>query len=308
MLLKDRRGFSLSNEKYHAGDTSEVNSKNIIELSHYNAFPQALYPEGLGKSRTTEYIQIGYNFLINKTDPDMQKPSFFMWFKDYTEFFIFDNFISKSKTLYLHYFIPVSNDLLGEMEIDKLEGRAMVVVSKIEKSEIKDNNALECKVSFERLEPWSINKNILEVINLESFGGKIYSYSYPYTYGAGARKEVTINNMSNIASPLKIKIEAPASNPVITLSDYDTGVMYSEMRIIDEITNEGDYFFIDSNVNSHTVIKSVAGTEINVWQKLDRTYDNALFLQPGNSIIAYGNEFSPSGKVYVEWELIFDVI
>ena len=308
MLLTDRRGFSISNENYHPGEDSKENSKNIMELSHYNEFPQALYPEGLGKSQTTEYTQIEYNFLINKTDPDMQKPSFSMWFKDYTQFFIFENFISKSKKLYLHYFIPVSQDLLEKLGVEKFEGRAMVVVSKIEKTEIKDNNVLECKISFERLEPWSINKDFSEVIHLDDVGGKIYSHSFPYVYGSGGRKEIIVENMSNISAPLKIKMEADASNPAISLIDYDTGNIYNKIKILDSIVDEGDYFYLDSNVNSHVVMKSLNGTEINVWQKLDRDYDNALFLQPGKSIISYDNEFTPSGKVYMEWELIFDVI
>lgn len=92
-------------------------------------------------------------------------------------------------------------------------------VTKLEKTEMSQNNVLPQSLEFTQLTPFYRKQEQTIVIRISDTGKK-YPFTYPYSYGARAVENNEINNPYLLDVPIIITIDGTINNPTIDLYNY----------------------------------------------------------------------------------------
>ncbi|HHX80736.1 MAG TPA: hypothetical protein GX692_06710 [Acholeplasmataceae bacterium] len=146
-----------------------------------------------------------------------------------------------------------------------------------------ESNILRSEVKVDCLSLWLVNKTAhIDVVDVG--GGKIYSYSYPYVYAVSFNGKVTVNNNSPRSVPLTLRLTGNCLNPRVIIRQ--NGVDIQTLRlIIDE--RENPTIVICSKPTNQYIRRYTADGEDDYYDKQDFSYDNFLFLPPGESEIFF---------------------
>ena len=139
------RKFSLINEK--GKEYSLMNLKNTCLLTE---------PTGLGYSYSTDYEQLGYEFLTNLRKLEQGAVNGIVNFLNYDNFKEFANFIETAKMLKFVYKIPFENNSVTYYRD--------VNIKSLEKTERQENGIISENIEFDCLSLWyEQNETILKI-------------------------------------------------------------------------------------------------------------------------------------------------
>lgn len=171
------------------------------EFSLMNADNGALFqPSGLGYDDVTEYEQVGEIFapLTQRFGQQIVAGTMVFGEQPYPKYLTFTKFCQHSP-LSLVY------------ETDAGTYQIPVRLTKIEKGDTDGWTYLECHVEFTALA--RMYKTVTANNSGTAGGGKIYDYEYDYIYGDFVADTVTIDSDSVTASPCRISIFGPCTQP-----------------------------------------------------------------------------------------------
>ena len=171
------------------------------EFSLMNADNGALFqPSGLGYDDVTEYEQVGEIFapLTQRFGQQIVAGTMVFGEQPYPKYLTFTKFCQHSP-LSLVY------------ETDAGTYQIPVRLTKIEKGDTDGWTYLECAVEFTALA--RMYKTVTANNTCSAGGGKIYDYEYDYIYGDFVADTVTIDSDSVTASPCRISIFGPCTQP-----------------------------------------------------------------------------------------------
>lgn len=171
------------------------------EFSLMNADNGALFqPSGLGYDDVTEYEQVGEIFapLTQRFGQQIVAGTMVFGEQPYPKYLTFTKFCQHSP-LSLVY------------ETDAGTYQIPVRLTKIEKGDTDGWTYLECAVEFTALA--RMYKTVTANNTGSAGGGKIYDYEYDYIYGDFVADTVTIDSDSVTASPCRISIFGPCTQP-----------------------------------------------------------------------------------------------
>ena len=171
------------------------------EFSLMNADNGALFqPSGLGYDDVTEYEQVGEIFapLTQRFGQQIVAGTMVFGEQPYPKYLTFTKFCQHSP-LSLVY------------ETDAGTYQIPVRLTKIEKGDTDGWTYLECPVEFTALA--RMYKTVTANNSGTAGGGKIYDYEYDYIYGDFVADTVTIDSDSVTASPCRISIFGPCTQP-----------------------------------------------------------------------------------------------
>lgn len=192
-----------------------------------------------------------------------------VFLKGYKGFTEWREYVTKSKSLRLVY---------------KADGEkyCFVNVKSSTKGQLT-SQTIKSKVTLDCLSSWFVDKTVrIDVV--DEGGGKVYSYSYPYVYSLSFNGKVKVFNNSNKSVPLHIKISGNCLNPRVIIRQ--NGVDIQGLRILTDERNS-PVIEISSRATEQYIIKRENGEVLDYYSFQDFTYDNFLFLPPGESEIFF---------------------
>jgi len=243
---------------------------------------------GLGYSRATEYQSIGNHYKPLRPRFQQWTPSGTILFSDrdtcYAEYQRFVLFCQDSP-LVLSYF---QHTKTYHMQVE---------VQRLEKTEIGENDALECAVEFVGLSPWyEIVTAKHELIEVEE--DKTYDYyylprpGYPdggYIYGNDGIMSVSINNPSYMRSPIKLMIHGPVLNPAWALNCNGKTIGTGRMLA----TIDANHMLIVDNTSPDFLIQQAnldGSSPQDIYQLSDFNTDRFVYLERGLNTLTVTHE------------------
>lgn len=247
---------------------NEVGSTFYFDYAHKCIIEEL---DGLGFEFDIEYSDFDADFVETKRKIPQKQISLNLIFIDgYIGFTRFREYVTKSKEIRLFY----------ETVIGKKYCYINIVSSS--KSQL-ESNILRSEVKIDCLSLWLVNKTAhIDVVDVG--GGKIYSYSYPYVYAVSFNGKVTVNNNSPRSVPLTLRLIGNCLNPRVIIRQ--NGVDVQTLRLITD-ERESPTIVICSKPTNQYIRRYTADGEDDYYDKQDFSYENFLFLPPGESEIFF---------------------
>lgn len=246
---------------------------NRFDLSDENARFSLLSPKGLGFEKNIEVDNIGsreklLSEQLNNTDVQGE-----LWFYNdsngvlYEKYRDFISFI-KYKPLELHYLPP--------NEISDFYSN--VVITKLEKEEIKKTKNMVCPIVFHRLSQWLDSQEFtISVSNVNVDTGKSYPLARPYHYAGNSLSNIEYSNNGTEDCGFIFTIDGEVVNP--QLSIYNSlGEISGRLKL----DGTFDYVRVDSNEDAYT---------------MELSYNGVVLSNPEN----YQDLSIADGKIDVTW-------
>ena len=222
--------------------------------------------DGLGRSRSIEYRQIGNRFKAVKDTLDQGVIKGTVKFWKGSETTKLRNFIQfcEEKPLTLSYEQNGTYYRQG-------------YVSAIDRSE---SNTLEVDVTFTCITPWYKELTAISVPYDPSVSGKIYPYHYSYEYQGLEVNEVVIESNSLMKSPCKITIKGPLTNP--EWNHYVNGNFVGSGKVTASIPND-NYIVIDTTQIPCSIKEYNAQDELvlDLYPSSDISTERFIYLENG---------------------------
>lgn len=261
---------------------NEVGSTFYFDYKH-NTLIEEL--DGLGFEFDIEYSDFDAEFVETKRTIPQRSIDFTLVFLDgYIGFTRWREYLTKSKEIRLFY--------------ETVAGKKYCYINIVSSSKAQlESGILRSKVKIDCLSLWLVNKSAhIDVRDVG--GGKIYSYEYPYVYAVSFNGKVTVNNDSPRNVPLVIRLIGNCLNPRVIIRQ--DGVDIQTLRLI---TDERDNPTIEiSSKPTNQYIRRLLNNEVeDYYNKQDFTFNNFLFLPPGESEIF----FDPGVREEAECEIEF---
>lgn len=210
-------------------------------------------PTDLGISYTTEYEQVGNNFILNKKNIEQKNPSGTLNFINYDNYYKFINFIESSKSLKLYYKVPFENSSPREYYKD-------IDFALLEKTEIKPEGVISELVTFNSLSLWyEENETTYDITAQEN--EMRYDYRWDSRYTTYNKRSIVYDNKGHVEAPIKVEIDGYIENPSIQIL-VDNEVV-SEITV-PVIINDFEKFCYSSKTGDIYIKK----------QKADGTFEN----------------------------------
>lgn len=240
--------------------------------------------EGLGFDYEIEYQEFESNFVESKrTMPLRVISATILFMEGYVGFTKWRDFITKSISLRLFY----------ESDGTKY---CYVNVKSSTKSQI-ESGILRSSIELECLTLWLVNKSkTITVVKSEE--GKVYPYKYTFVYSLSFDGKVIVINNSARSIPLKIRISGNVYNPRVLVRQGEK-VITGMRLLLDE--REQPIIEISADPVNQYIKKIANGEEIDIYDKQDFSYDNFLFLPPGQSEVY----FDPGVREVISCEISF---
>lgn len=240
--------------------------------------------EGLGFDYEIEYQEFESNFVESKrTMPLRVISATILFMEGYVGFTKWRDFITKSISLRLFY----------ESDGTKY---CYVNVKSSTKSQI-ESGILRSSIELECLTLWLVNKSkTITVVKSEE--GKVYPYKYTFVYSLSFDGKVIVINDSARSIPLKIRIYGNVYNPRVLVRQGEK-VITGMRLLLDE--REQPIIEISADPVNQYIKKIANGEEIDIYDKQDFSYDNFLFLPPGQSEVY----FDPGVREVISCEISF---
>ena len=261
---------------------NEVGSTFYFDYKH-NTLIEEL--DGLGFEFDIEYSDFDAEFVETKRTIPQRSIDFTLVFLDgYIGFTRWREYLTKSKEIRLFY--------------ETVAGKKYCYINIVSSSKAQlESGILRSKVKIDCLSLWLVNKSAhIDVRDVG--GGKIYSYEYPYVYAVSFNGKVMVNNDSPRNVPLVIRLIGNCLNPRVIIRQ--DGVDIQTLRLI---TDERDNPTIEINSKpTNQYIRKLLNNEVeDYYNKQDFSFDNFLFLPPGESEIF----FDPGVREEAECEIEF---
>lgn len=259
------REFKLINEKGQEYSLMDIEKYCLLtELS------------GLGYSYSTEYEQLGNNFLTNLRKLEQGIITGVTNFLYYENFMDFGNFVESAKKLQFVYSIPYKDE-------KKIFYRD-INIKLIGKSEKQKDGVLSEKVEFECLSLWyEQNETIFKI---ETYDDEMrYNYRWNSRYIDYNTRAIQFNNKGHVEAQFQVEIDGFVKNPVISIFvDNDE---YASIKIPITI-NEYEKLLYSSKTGEIYIQKqNMDGTRESLWknQYIDIRKQNIFKLPLGVSEI-----------------------
>lgn len=275
------RKFTLINKDGKSYDLTEKRKKFI-----YNV-------DGLGYSRETEFQRIGEHMaLINDhLTQGVITGSIHFWNPNaHQQYFKFAQFC-QNKPLKLLYTSPTGATYYRDG-----------YVTRIDKAE---TNALTAVIEFKSITPWYKSVNVFN--SGEISGGKVYDYTYDYQYAEGTSQAVVINSDSYEASPVRITLYGPLTNP--SWSHYLNNELVVTGRV-NGVVDEGNKLVIDTTTIPYSIRQYDMADNLisDMYQLSDFSTYRFVNLGYGENIISVTHESTSVVKVGVEAKIEYATV
>lgn len=252
------RKFKLINEKGQ--------EYSLMDIKKYCLLTE---PSGLGYSYSTDYEQLGYEFLTNLRKLEQGIISGIANFINYDNFFDFGNFIETSQRLKFVYEIPFKNKNITYYRDVNIKG--------IGKTEKQENGIISETVEFDCLSLWyEQNETIFKI---ETYEDEMrYNYRWNSRYIDYNTRAIQFDNKGHVEAPIQVEIDGFVQNPTITVLIDDEE--YASIKIPITI-NEFEKLLYSSKTGEIYIQKqNTDGTKENLWKKeyIDITKQNIFKL------------------------------
>jgi len=152
-------------------------------------------------------------------------------------------------------------------------------VDDVGKTELSEySGVLEQNISILPLTPF-FEKIENDITIKRSTIGKTYPYKYKYSYGITETLDNKIENVYIKEIPLIVEIYGTISNPIVTLRDATTNVVYNEVRFLGVDLLAGQKIIINS-AQKKIWFDDGTGNLVDYYYKLDEAYDSYLRATP----------------------------
>lgn len=243
-------------------------------------------PSGLGVSRGIDSISAGLDWIVTDNQVEQQTVSGDILLKGYQKYSDFVRFCS---------YTPLT---LCYMPLNKWFYRSCLI-EKLEKSEINFGQYwLVCPVDFLCLTAW-YDQITARKTQLDSSVGKVYSYTYPYTYSETTAGTVLINNIATIASPSRLHIIGPVTNPSWALLQ---GGKITVQGKVNAVITAGNKLVVDSSPSALEIAEYTYDNVFvrNLYPDSDFSTARFLYIPPGESTITFQHEGSSEIDAWIE--------
>ena len=243
-------------------------------------------PAGLGFKYTNTFSDREDQFyLINQKKKQETFSGNILFFEPdaYKKYYDFAEYLSNSKKLYLYQDFDI--------KIDNQIPYCEVSIETIEKNEL-DGNCLEIPIKLTINSNWLIDKNY--VSQTYTVGGACFDnarYEKDTYYFSGI-KTLDILNAGNNKVALIIEIFGTTTNPEVIITDSKGNANRVKLNITTDSTQK---IIIDATPFAEKiVVRNADGTEVNVYQDLNFTYDSFLYAPVGPASLRLngGSEYS----------------
>lgn len=251
-------------------------------------------PDGLGYEDVTEYEQIGEFFapLTERFGQQVITGTMVFAVNPYQKYLAFTKFC-RHAPLSLVY------------ETDAGIFQIPVRLTKIEKGDTEGWTYLACQVEFTALA--RMYKTIVANNSGSAGGGKVYDYEYDYVYGDFVADTVTIDSDSVTASPCRISIFGPCTQPtwlhyvdgVQVATGYYNGTIPALHKLV-----------IDTTSTPYSIEEQdIAGNLIaDRYELCDFSTERFFLLEYGHNTISVGHSDVDSIRLMVEGYIFYETV
>lgn len=251
-------------------------------------------PGGLGYDDVTEYEQVGEFFapLTERFGQQVITGQMVFGANPYVKYLNFTKFC-RHAPLSLVY------------ETDAGTFQIPVRMTKIEKSDTDGWTYLQCPVEFTALA--RMYKTIVANNTGSAGGGKVYDYEYDYVYGDFVADTVTIDSDSVTASPCRISIFGPCTQP--TWRHYVDGVQVATGYYNGTIP-ASHKLVIDTTSSPYSIQEEdIAGNLIaDRYELCDFSTERFFLLEYGHNTISVGHGDVDSIRLMVEGFIFYETV
>lgn len=251
-------------------------------------------PGGLGYDDVTEYEQVGEFFapLTERFGQQVITGQMVFSAKPYVKYLNFTKFC-RHAPLSLVY------------ETDAGTFQIPVRMTKIEKGDTDGWTYLQCPVEFTALA--RMYKTVVANNTGSAGGGKVYDYEYDYVYGDFVADTVTIDSDSVTASPCRISIFGPCTQP--TWRHYVDGVQVATGYYNGTIP-QNHKLVIDTTSSPYSIQEEdIAGNLIaDRYELCDFSTERFFLLEYGRNTISVGHGDVDSIRLMVEGYIFYETV
>lgn len=259
------RKFKLINEKGQEYSLMDI-EKNCLLTE----------PSGLGYSYSTDYEQLGDEFLANLRKLEQGIISGIANFINYDNFFDFSNFVETAQKLKFVYEIPLKNKSITYYRD--------VNIKSIGKSEKQTNGIISEAVEFDCLSLWyEQNETIFKI---ETYEDEMrYDYKWNSRYIDYNIRAIQFNNKGHIEAPFQVEIDGFVQNPSISI--FVDNEEYAKITIPITIDEFEKFLYSSKTGEIYIQKQNKDGSKENLWKKayIDITKQNIFKLPIGVSEI-----------------------
>lgn len=259
------RKFKLINEKGQEYSLMDI-EKNCLLTE----------PSGLGYSYSTDYEQLGDEFLANLRKLEQGIISGTANFINYDNFFDFSNFVETAQKLKFVYEIPLKNKSITYYRD--------VNIKSIGKSEKQTNGIISEVVEFDCLSLWyEQNETIFKI---ETYEDEMrYDYKWNSRYIDYNIRAIQFNNKGHIEAPFQVEIDGFVQNPSISI--FVDNEEYAKITIPITIDEFEKFLYSSKTGEIYIQKQNKDGSKENLWKKayIDITKQNIFKLPIGVSEI-----------------------
>ena len=259
------RKFKLINEKGQEYSLMDI-EKNCLLTE----------PSGLGYSYSTDYEQLGDEFLANLRKLEQGIISGTVNFINYDNFFDFSNFVETAQKLKFVYEIPFKNKSITYYRD--------VNIKSIGKSEKQTNGIISEAVEFDCLSLWyEQNETIFKI---ETYEDEMrYDYKWNSRYIDYNIRAIQFNNRGHIEAPFQVEIDGFVQNPSISI--FVDNEEYAKITIPITIDEFEKFLYSSKTGEIYIQKQNKDGSKENLWKKayIDITKQNIFKLPIGVSEI-----------------------
>lgn len=199
--------------------------------------------QGLGVNAKIESFEVERVVFIEKVRLESSEISGRLYFKDYTQFTAFAEFIGyieTSEPLRLYYSTSEQKPDYNSND----EWYKLVLIKELKKSEIDvKTGVLICDIKFAAASRWKKDKVI--TLELSPFGQPlVYPYIYPYYYGGQNNIAVVIDNSGNLPTHCIVRVEAETDTPLFRIIQNNNVIEQAKYNVY---IRQGSFMLIDSD-------------------------------------------------------------
>lgn len=258
-------------------------------------------PQGLGVNAKIDSFEVERVVFIEKVRLESSEISGKLYFKDYTQFTAFAEFIGyieTSEPLRLDY---STSEQKPDYNSDD-EWYKLVLIKELKKSEIDvKTGVLICVIKFAAVSRWKKDKVI--TLKLSPFGQPlVYPYIYPYYYGGQNNIAVVIDNSGNLPTHCTVRVEAETDTPLFRIIQNNKVIEQAKYNVY---IRQGSFMLIDSDPSRQEASLYTGENREDIYYlgERDYTYSNFITIPSGESMFLFTARNSQFGKVTLSYSL-----
>lgn len=263
-------------------------------------------PTGLGFERNNTYRQVGDRW-VKVTSKRKQKTITgsvsFYGADPYLLYYDFVSFVQKEPLTLLY----CPNNQAPATSPSGLTYRINVDITRLEKSELKHEGNLDCKITFVSKTPWYKYSAISNGISVEDDLLK-WGIQWGIDWGPLDEYSSGIRSTSSLDSPSRLTIYGPITNPYWV--HYLNGQIVEDGRINTTILDT-EYLLVDSISDPYIIQRrsSIDDSIIeNLYSKSDFTTKRFLTIQNGNNVFKVTGDNVVSPLVKLEAHIYYESV